>query len=218
MNLLESAPTAPGERVTARRFTLAAFEAFVNLPENAAKSFELIDGVAYEMPSPTPVHGWIVARLIYLLMNFVVARKLGDVFSEVNDFILAPGLVLQSDVSFVAAGRIRSLYQKFDFAPDIAIEVVSPSNLPHVIAAKVEAYLQHGSHMVIALYPEDRTVRVFTPAPQTGYQWITLHAADTLTGGAVLPGFAVPVRDLFPPDEIGSAADESNPKATPHDE
>ncbi|MCC6804941.1 MAG: Uma2 family endonuclease, partial [Anaerolineae bacterium] len=77
-------------------------------------------------------------------------------------------------------------------APDLAVEVVSPNDRAAEIHAKVNKYLHYGTRMVCVVYPATRTVVVHTAS---GAQ--TLAEADTFDGGDVLPGFLLPLRDLF---------------------
>jgi Uma2 family endonuclease len=78
------------------------------------------------------------------------------------------------------------------FAPDLAVEVVSPNDSDKDIARKVREYLQYGTRMVVVVYPDSRKVAVHSP---TGRQ--TLTEDGTLDGGDVLPGLKLAVRDIF---------------------
>ena len=188
--------------VEPRTMTNDAFYEFVNLPENELKRFELIEGVLYEMPSGSGSHGLIGTNVAGLIGNFVRPRKLGFVLGDNNDFVLAPGVVLVPDASFTSKQRMPKMLKRITVAPYIAVEVISPSNTPDEMTLKIETYLRYGTRMVVALYPESQTVRVMTPNPTGGYTTITLSVDDTLTGGDVLPGFSVTVRDLFPPEDL----------------
>lgn len=80
-----------------------------------------------------------------------------------------------------------------DFAPDLAVEVVSPGDAGEVIVDKVEQYLSAGTTQVWVVYPDRKSIHVHTP----GGQAQRLSMTDTLTGGELLPGFALPLSDLF---------------------
>jgi Uma2 family endonuclease len=111
---------------------------------------------------------------------------------------LTAGLVRMPDVTFVLGSRLPNrqvqLDQPFaDLAPDLAVEVISPSNTPSEVAAKRQEYFQHGTSLVWVIDPRARTVEVFTgPTAST-----LLQQTDTLDGGAVLPGFSLPLAQLF---------------------
>ena len=80
-----------------------------------------------------------------------------------------------------------------DLAPDLAVEVLSPGNTPGEMARKRQEYFAAGVRLVWLVDPEARTVEVYTDPEQSTVR----HEADTLEGGAVLPGFALPLRELF---------------------
>lgn len=202
----QSAPTG-----SPRRMTNEEFFAFVERPENKDVIFQLFDGLVYPpitegiplpMPAPSPLHNYILGRLYFFIVGFLIQRQIGGAaFTENVDYVLTPGTVVQADVSYVAAERLNLGVKRFEFAPDLAVEVKSPGNEPIEMFDKVETYLRYGSRMVWVLYPKEKIVRIFTPAP-AGYHVEIRTEADTLTGGNILPGFSVPVADLFPPDDL----------------
>jgi Uma2 family endonuclease len=191
-----------------RTLTSDEFYEFVRLPENDLKTFELIDGVVYEMPSPSPTHGYIVLEIASALHVFVRPRKLGFVFADNNDFALSEGVVLKPDVTFVSKARLASLPHRLQVAPDIAVEVISPSNTPYDMQHKIEAYFRHGVRLFWGVYPLERVVRVITPNADGTYTTRMLTENDMLTGGDVLPGFSVAVRDLFPPQDLSDDSED----------
>jgi Uma2 family endonuclease len=98
------------------------------------------------------------------------------------------------DVSFIRTERARTLDldRRFECAPDLAVEVISPSETAAEIAHKVWQYLQAGS-AVWVVYPDDRTVHVF----ETSKNARVLEADDLLEAPNLLPGFSVRVSELF---------------------
>lgn len=187
-----------------RLMTTDEFYEFVDRPENALKSFELLDGVLYEMPSASAIHGIIASHFIGLLAiwQHTIKQTLGYPVGDNNDFELAPGTVLQPDAAFVSKGRSSNVRKRFKIAPDVAVEVVSPSNTPLDILTKVETYIRYGTLMVIVMYIDEKAVRVYTPNADGSLTLRKLTADDTLDGGAVLPGFSVRVGDLFPDVDV----------------
>ena len=79
--------------------------------------------------------------------------------------------------------------------PDLAAEVVSPNDTAREVNRKVREYLRGGVRVVWLVYPDEAEVQVRTP----GGDDRTLTRGDTLTGDPVVPGFALPLADLFPP-------------------
>ncbi|MCE7946708.1 MAG: Uma2 family endonuclease [Chloroflexi bacterium CFX4] len=182
------------------RLSNAAFRHFEGLPHNLHKRFELHNGELIEMPSPSPLHQWIVARLVFLISKWLEPAALGYVFGDNLDYEPAEGVIVKPDVSFVSRQRAPSLPQTFQIMPDLAVEVVSPSNTEREMLQKVQLYFAHQAQVVWVIYPDQRMVRVYTPAAQ-GVHVRQLVEGETLEGGALLPDFALPIAEIFPKPE-----------------
>jgi Uma2 family endonuclease len=169
-------------------------------PENSAKRFVLIEGVIYEIPPTGWEHGSRTMRLGRLVGNHVDANDLGDVTAAETGFSLSgDGLnVLAPDIGFIAKNRIPDqLPQGYvPFAPDLAVEVVSPGNKPADIRAKVEKYLQYGTKLVWIVYPEQKKIDVYRPSDK-GALVEFISEDGLLDGGDVLLGFSMLVREIF---------------------
>ncbi len=163
------------------------------LPED--QRGELIRG---EMTPVTPVgkpHWRLVGKVIYALEHFAREHGLGDVGAE-GGFILArdPDVVLAPDVSFVRAGRLSDDQAGFmPLAPDLAVEVISPSNSAPEMSRRVRLYLDAGVRLVWVVDPSQRTITAYAP-DRTARMFVD---GETLDGGDVLPGFRLPVGELF---------------------
>ncbi len=179
------------------RLSSAAFRHFEALPQNMHRRFELLEGELIEMPSPSPLHQWIVAELLYWLKAFLRTNPLGYAFGDNLDYEPAEGVIVKPDASFVSYQRAPSLPEAFKIMPDLAVEVISPSNTEREMLRKVQLYFAHQTQVVWVVYPDQRMVRVYTPAAQgvNVRQWVE---GETLEGGALLPDFALPIADLFP--------------------
>ena len=128
-----------------------------------------------------------------------IPRRLGRVFTEASFLIASdPDTVRAPDVAFISAWRIPEggLPAYFPGAPDIAIEVVSPSSSEPEAVARALTCLEAGSAAVWMLYPDSRSVKVYRPPRNV----VTLEADDVLDAAPVLVGFLVKVSDLFPFD------------------
>jgi len=157
---------------------------------------ELVDGRVIEMAPVGPEHGRIDRRLVMPLGNFVESRGLGEVYLNTG-FHLPRGRVRAPDQAFVAAARIAANPPPargfWPLAPDLAVEIVSPDDRVGEIEDKVAEYLAAGVRLVWLVYPERRIVDVrAAEAPPR-----VLGAEDTLDGGAVLPGFSLPLALLW---------------------
>lgn len=168
-------------------------------------TYELVDGRLVRMPASGTEASEIAALLAHFLLTFVRPQKLGRVTGPDGTYNLTqPGdpheTALVPDVAFVRAGRLpprgSPLAMKFaKLAPDLAAEVVSPSQYQPEMAAKAQLYLAKGVRLVWIVWIEKQKVDVWRPgsdAPIT-----TLSASDTLDGLDVLPGFTLRIADLF---------------------
>lgn len=157
---------------------------------------ELVDGVLVEKAMGFR-ESFLAIALGAILWGFVKPRRLGVVTGEAGMMRLASGLVRIPDVAFVSWERFpdRRLPTEPipDLAPDLAVEVLSPSNTPREMARKRQEYFAAGVRLVWLVDPATRTVGVYT-APESPTQ---LREHDTLDGGVVLPGFTLPLQELF---------------------
>jgi Uma2 family endonuclease len=172
--------------------TLLTVEQFEQLPDDGMRH-ELDEGELIAVPPTFGRHAKIQAETAYRLRNFAGSRDLGLVLVEAG-FRLKRDTVCAPDVSFIRAERTRTLDldRRFECAPDLAVEVISPSETAADIAHKVSHYL-HAGAVVWVLYPKDRTVHVF----ETSKNARVLEADDLLEDHILLPGFSVRVSELF---------------------
>lgn len=167
-----------------------------DLPDDGLRH-ELQAGLLLAEPRPFPLHARVQARMIVLLDEFVRTRRLGQILGD-GGFLLArdPDTVRGPDVSFVTRERwdaVLDLRRFFRGAPDLAVEIVSPSNRAGEMHAKVADYLAAGARLVWIVDPERRAVTVHRTllAPRR------LGVSDVLEGEDVLPGFAIQVASIF---------------------
>lgn len=158
---------------------------------------ELIRGELIMMSPAGFQHGHLAAEIGALLTNFVKPRGLGAVTGAETGFLIArdPDTVRAPDVGFVRADRLPPIAPRgfFPGVPDLAVEVLSPSDRASEVNAKVRDWLEAGAGAVWVVDPEQRTVTVHRSLDES----VVLETSDTLTGGNVLPGFVVPVRQVF---------------------
>ena len=166
------------------------------LAQGNADRCELIRGEIVPMTPASPGHGRIASRLDTRLRNYVEARSLGEVYGGDVGFHIErdPDTVRAPDIAFVRAERAAEEPERgfFPGPPDLAVEVVSPDDRLSEAMAKVQDWLAAGCEAVWLVDPATQRVTIF----RTG-QTTVLKAGDTLTGGDLLPGFALPVAELF---------------------
>ena len=178
--------------VQEKQLTVEAFWA-----DYAGKPYELVEGrVVKVSPSGTSASR-IAARILVKLGSFVLEHNLGDVTGADGGYRLSPSTLRAPDVAFFGTAKLGLLTEpeKYaPFAPDLAVEVVSPGDSASEVQGKAALYLEAGTAQVWVVYPERRAVVVHYP------DWTsrTLRRQDTLDAGDLLPGFQVAVADLFP--------------------
>jgi Uma2 family endonuclease len=167
------------------------------LPDDGMRH-ELVKGVLVTMPPARFEHGVIGANIATPLDMHVRANHLGTVVNANTGFLLAqnPDTVRAPDVGFVRRDRIQATGMPKKYwpgAPDLAVEVVSPNDTVYAVDDKVDEWMDAGTALVWVVNPRGRTVTVHRP----GAAPIILTTADTLDGLQVVPGFSMPVADIF---------------------
>ncbi len=157
---------------------------------------ELVDGTLVEKPMGT-LESCLASLIIRLLGNFVEEHDLGIVTAPDGTLRLMPGLVRIPDVAFISwnqlPGRKYPNEPIASLIPELAIEVLSESNTRGEMERKLKEYFLTGAQIVWLVDPDSRTVDVHI-APD---HFVCLHEGDTLDGGTVLPGFLLPLEQLF---------------------
>ncbi len=158
--------------------------------------YELVDGVLVEKVLGF-LEGYLVAEIVRILGNFVHEHDLGIVARADSTMRLMLGLVRIPDVSFVSWRHLKGRVVPFkpipDLAPDLAVEILSYGNTPEEMQRKLKDYFFAGVRLVWLVDPAQRTAEVYTDPDSCR----TVREDGSLEGGDVLPGFALPLRQLF---------------------
>jgi Uma2 family endonuclease len=165
----------------------------------ADKPYELIHGEVKEIVPPGYSHGSIARRTAAKLGDFVDKHQLGDVVVE-GGFQLSSTVMVVPDAAFIGNVKLAQITepQKYlPFAPDLAVEVVSPNDTANEIQDKVNLYLAAGTALVWVMYPAHKQVAIH----RSDHTSKTVSKDGTLDGGDVLPGLKLSVSTLFPPDQ-----------------
>jgi Uma2 family endonuclease len=174
----------------------ATEEDVITVNERREGLCELIDGVLVEKPM-----GFYESRLALLLAHYLEEylgkNDLGFLLGADGMVGVAPGQVRLPDVSFFFWRRFpnRTLPRGaiLRMTPDLAVEILSPSNRPREMKRKLQELFAGGGQLAWHVDPEQRTVKVFTAVEQ----YTELDASQTLDGGTVLPGFSLPLAQWF---------------------
>ncbi|HEX7051701.1 MAG TPA: Uma2 family endonuclease [Longimicrobiales bacterium] len=176
---------------------LLTLEEFARLPEEDAYRLELVRGRVVREPRPMAPHARVNTRVIYVLEEYAERTGRGVVYTDMG-FVLEdePPTLRGPDAAFVSHERVpKSGYARsfWHFGPDLAVEVLSPSNTRREMLEKVREYFAAGSCLVWILDPARRTVTVYDSAEDVRI----LRGDAVLDGGDVLPEFRVPLSRLF---------------------
>jgi Uma2 family endonuclease len=173
-------------------------EEFLVYPMDDEVQGELVRGELRVTPAPGAPHGRIATNLTLLLAAHVHGRNLGWVYADSVGYQLIdlPRTVRRPDVSFVRADRLppEGVGPGFlKLAPDLVVEVLSPSETASELEEKLDDYRACGTPLIWVVDPARRTVMII--ASDAPPRWV--REGDSLDGGAILPEFSCAVADLF---------------------
>jgi Uma2 family endonuclease len=170
-------------------------EEFERLPDDGNR-YEVSEGELIVMTAPKSLHNRIVRKIFKAIEAFLDKSALGESYAESAQILSRNPLTIRiPDVAFLSNERIRTTEEDeyFAGAPELAIEVVSPSQSANYMGTKVEQYLRFGAKQVWIVYPKRKCIHVY----RADKSMAILDESETLTGGDLLPGFSVKVSDLF---------------------
>ncbi len=157
---------------------------------------ELVDGKIIIMGLSDYTSEVIIARLITFLNNWVLPRRLGYVTGSGAGFRLSNKDLRGPDVSFVSASRLSRSPRSFaQIVPELMVEVKSASDRVKPLEKKIKKFLELGSQVGILINPDKLTVTVYRPTGDP----IVLTDGDILTIAELLPGWELPITELWPP-------------------
>lgn len=195
---IQTAPQAVGAATWPPPQGEWTYEDYLRLPTDGWQ-YEVIHGKLSVVPAPRPVHQLIVGELLTALTVFLHQYPLGKVFPAPTD-VLMPGKAepVQPDLVFVAAERLDIVTQRaIEGVPDLAVEVLSPSNWLDEHRTKFALYAEIGVREYWIVDPDERNVEVFS-LQEDRYALIGRFGPNETLRSDLLPGFEVAVGDLFP--------------------
>jgi Uma2 family endonuclease len=176
-----------------QRISVTEFEDFIYRPENVNRDWEFIDGRIVEVVANRGSSRY-AANILGRMTFFVQEHDLGWVTGADGGYMVE-GERYIPDVGYLSKARQPDPQDDVAYSPlppDLAVEGLSPSNDPDDMRIKVVNYLRAGA-TVWVVNPEKHEVQVLSPSAASR----TLGLADTLDGGDILPGFSLPVKDIF---------------------
>lgn len=175
--------------------TLLTAEQFDNYPFEEDKRYELDEGELVEMTRPAYLHNRVLIRLTARMFNFLESHPIGEALLSENLYALSPNTRLAPDLAVILGDRRRALAgsKVIPLVPDIAVEVLSPSEKPSRIHRKLGQYFGAGVKEVWLIDPEDRSVEVWTGPTLPEHSLM----GEEAIASALLPGFQLTLNDLF---------------------
>ena len=176
---------------------LVTAEELLNMPDDGWR-YELVRGELKKMAPPGVYHAKSATRIGRWLANHVDENDLGEVYIAEVGFRIGsnPDHVRAPDVAFVRREReeeVGEVHGYFPGPPDLTIEVISPNDRYSEVDEKVRDWLNAGTRMVVVVNPRRRDATVHLPNGDP----VTLTEEDTLDGEDVVPGWEMPVKDIF---------------------
>jgi Uma2 family endonuclease len=176
---------------------LLTAEDLLRMPEDSFR-YELTRGELRRMSPAGNKHGRIAANITGALVPHVMTNKLGAVYAAETGFLIAtnPDTVRAPDVAFVSQKRLEEVGDIEGYwpgAPDLVVEVISPSDVYTEVEEKVFDWLEAGARMVVVINPRKRAVTVY----RSFNDIVVLTENDILEGGEVVPGWSMRVKDIF---------------------
>ncbi|NER99816.1 MAG: Uma2 family endonuclease [Symploca sp. SIO1B1] len=158
---------------------------------------ELVDGDITIMSPSGYESDEVAAAVTAKIWGWVRPRKLGRVTGSSAGFELPNSDVRAPDVSFVLAERMRRTTRSFaELAPDLMVEVKSPTDSLSALRKKIQGFLSQGTKVGILINPEKHRIEIY----RLGEEVMVLGDGDFLTIPDLLPGFEVAVSDLWSPE------------------
>ncbi len=159
---------------------------------------ELVRGEVRTMAPAGNVHGRVAVNLTVPLGSYVRENDPGLVFAAETGFKIEedPDTVHAPDVAFLRRERVEEVGEVTGYwpgAPDLTVRVVSPNDLYTELEEKASGWLEAGTRMVLVVNPRNETISIRRPGPDISL----LDKDNVLDGGGVVPGWSLPVRDVF---------------------
>ena len=168
---------------------------YCNTPDD--ERWELLHGELTMAPSPTTAHQTILFNLARLLADFAEEASLGQVFVAPFDVVLSDTNVVQPDIVFISRDRMRMLTEaNIRGAPDLVVEVMSPSTASRDWRDKLDLYAEHGVQEYWVVDPDGQRVWVMSRVDDELTEVANHGASDAITS-PVLTGFSAQLSQVF---------------------
>jgi len=179
-------------------FRKLSYDEFQELPRHDSRIVELIEGEVFMTPSPNTKHQRAVGRLFRALSDFVEEDDLGEVFIAPYDVVFSKWTALEPDLLFIRKDR-RSIITEANVqgAPDLVIEILSPSNKAYDRKTKLVAYEKAGIPELWYFDPEKKTAEILNRGPDGRYAITAKLSGNDAIVSKVLRGLPLTLDEVF---------------------
>lgn len=184
--------------IQTKTYTVSEFLAFVE-EMGSDKRYELVNGEIVEMPPTNLINSIIAAFIVRMFGNFIDENQIqAHVAGADGGYAITNEDVRIPDVSVIFIERKPNLGDmKAIVSPDLAVELISPSETPRMVNEKTALYLNNGTKLVWNVYPQERVVEAWTMGTAGKLEMETFFEGASVTGGDVLPGFTLEISKIF---------------------
>ena len=181
--------------VTATTRVRFTYEDYLNTPED--KRYELLDGELIMVASPTWPHQRTELKLGARVIWFVERHNLGEVATAPMDVVLSDTDVVQPDLLFISHERAHIIaHDAIHGAPDLVVEILSPSTAQRDLTFKRRLYAKHGIKEYWQVNIDDRRVTVLLLG-DNDYEFTAVYGSGETLTSPVLPGFTLAIDEIF---------------------
>ncbi len=171
------------------------YEDYLKINDN--NQYELIGGELILVPAPRTTHQLVKANLVWHITTFVRINKLGKILDAPTDVFLSNKDKPQPDILFIAGNRLDIITEDYiKGAPDLVIEILSPSTASYDKVKKSKMYYTYGVKEYWIVDPDAKVVEVFTSG-EKNWNLVESYDKDGILVSPLLPGLQIELKDIF---------------------
>ncbi|MEO0139238.1 MAG: Uma2 family endonuclease [candidate division WOR-3 bacterium] len=170
------------------------YEDYLKLEDD--KRYEVINGRLIEMPAPNPWHQDVSGNLEFIMRKFVIEKGFGKIYDAPIDVLFREDVVLQPDIVYISKERLGIIGDKAIMgAPDLVVEIVSPSTTRRDTVVKKGIYEEFGVKEYWIVYPEEKAIEVWVLGEKGKYELYSFAEKEGKVKSKVLEGFELDLKE-----------------------
>ena len=175
--------------------TKLTYESYLKTPDD--ERYELLDGMLVMEPAPLTTHQYVLGNLHHAVRSFLDEHNLGEVYISPTDVVLSDTNVMQPDLLFVSAERAHIVTREnIQGAPELVVEVLSPSTAERDKTLKLDLYARHGVKEYWLVDPNAKTVMVLLLG-ERGFEAVGTYREGQILTSPTLAGFSLNLAGQF---------------------